>query len=97
MSTQKKPQTEVDPLKPSYFNYTVGDMPDKSVINRERKKASEPEINNFAFELQNRQYIEKLLKPSLEQQVKDRQQTENNVLEISRLQDRCYQLELLFD
>jgi hypothetical protein len=54
MSSQKKPQAEVDPLKPSYFNYTVGDMPDKSVINRERKKASEPEINNFAFELQNR-------------------------------------------
>lgn len=55
-----------DPFKPKQFNYQLGDMQTES-IKKEQLKASQPDINFFAFELNARQLLEKLLKPVIDQ------------------------------
>ena len=55
----------MDPFKPTSFNYTLGETTTDAI---KVVKAQPPsEVNYFAFELESRSLIDKLLKPIIEE------------------------------
>ena len=74
----------MDPFKPTSFSYTLGETTADTI---KVVKAQPPsEVNYFAFELESRTLIDKLLKPIIEEQNYNKTLVMAQKYEITRLQ-----------
>lgn len=85
----------MDPFKQQNFEYTLGEQSKDSIA--KVKAHPPPGVNFFAFELDSRKLIEKLLEPIIESQKEDRKQVISQQKKIQKLQQRCTELEVVFD